>query len=277
MYDIAIICVLYNPNQQCISKWLRYTRSLVFNYIFIDNSSHSIKDERTQLPNYLGLGKNYGVAAAQNMGINIAKKLGVKYIIFFDQDSIIPKNLIESLKQQYSLLKDNGIKIGAIGPSLIEINTGHKYKGTEVLDTSMKEVNSLISSGTFTECNVLDDVGYLNSKLFIDLVDTEWCWRAVAKGYKLFMSSNILPHQVGKKTKFFLGFPIIISSPIRYYYQFRNSIWMIKCNYVPIKWKYKTIIRKIIECLYLPFNSNSFTNSIKYISKGIIIGIFKKL
>lgn len=275
MEELALICILYNPTKKCIDKWRSYTEWMP-NCIFVDNSTHP--NNHYNLPNCISLQSNLGIAKAQNIGIKEAKKLDFKYICFFDQDSKINHELVVSLFNEYKSLKFSGIRIGAIGPSLQEINTGKLYKGSESFSDNPKEVGTLISSGTLTEVSVLDEVGLLNNKLFIDLVDHEWCWRAKSKGYKLFMSSkNTLQHQVGKKTLSFLGYPILISAPFRYYYQYRNTIWLIKCNYAPTVWKCKVFVRRFIEILIIPFYTGDFILTLKNIFKGIISGIRYKL
>ena len=273
--DIYLICVLYNPSDKCINKWKRFAEEFK-NCIFVDNSNFD--SNAKDLPNYMPLGENRGIAHAQNLGIKKVKALGGKYLIFFDQDSEVSTGLILSLLNEYKHLEAEGNKIAAIGPALIEINSGKLYKGCTPACNHPQEADSLISSGTLTTISVIDDVGLFNDKLFIDLVDHEWCWRAKSKGYHLFMSGNsLLPHQVGKQTINFLGFPIIISSPFRYYFQFRNTIWLMKCNYAPKEWKRKIIVRKLIEMLVVPFRTGDFTLSIKHISKGIKDGLFEHL
>lgn len=275
MSDTSLICVFYNPSKECLSKWKAFSDEFK-ECIFVDNSSTD--NSQIGLPNYIFLGSNLGIAKAQNIGINRAKQLGVEYIVFFDQDSSVNINLIYGLKSEFESLKSKGINVGAIGPSLIEENTGERYKGSNSGSIYPKKVNTLISSGTLMQLSTLDDVGGLNERLFIDLVDHEWCWRANSKGYQLFMSSqNILRHQVGKRTVHLGKFPIIISASIRYYYQYRNTIWLFKCKYAPTKWKRKALIRKTIEMIILPFVVNHPIKIIKNIFNGILDGIFKKL
>lgn len=275
MEELVLICVLYNPTQECINKWLSFSYSMP-NSIFIDNSDQ--KNCYYSLPNYIPLQSNLGIAKAQNIGIEKAKELGYKYVCFFDQDSNIPSDLVISLFNEYSLLKISGIKIGGLGPAQREIKTGKLYKGFKTEYDNPKEVGSLISSGTLTEVSVIDDVGFFRDELFIDLVDHEWCWRAKSKGYKLFISSKcVLQHQVGRKTINLLGYQILISSPFRYFYQYRNTLWLIKCNYAPNIWKYKVLIRRFIEFFIIPFYTGNFSLTIKNIFKGVIAGLKYKL
>lgn len=80
-------------------------------------------------------------------------------------------------------------------------------------------------------------------------------------------------HKVGNCNKTLLGFPIIVSSPVRYYYKYRNFLWMLKRSYVPIKWKVKEITRKAIEFACVPIiakNTSIYKHSLIGIKDGII-------
>ena len=77
MEELVLICVLYNPSQECIDKWRSYTEWMP-NCIFVDNSV--LKSNQYNLPNYISLQSNLGIAKAQNIGIEESKRLGFKYI-----------------------------------------------------------------------------------------------------------------------------------------------------------------------------------------------------
>lgn len=270
MSEVAVICVLYKPTKDNLDNWSRLTEEFK-DCIFIDNSSEEfLNTQKRSLSNYIDLGENKGIAYAQNVGIRKAKELGYKYVIFFDQDSIVNPKIILDLKQEYDDIKANDNKIAAIGPSLIEINTGVHYKGSNIESNIPQQVESIVSSGMLTEIDVLEAVGFMNEELFIDLVDQEWCWRALQKGYPVYGSGKtFMQHQVGRKKISFFGFPIIISAPIRYYYQYRNTIWLLKCPYAPKHWKKSVRIRRFIEILIVPFKTGSIFATYKHILRGI--------
>lgn len=278
MNDIAVICVFFNPSQTDVEKWIKLSENLK-DCIFVDNTTKDFVESGVEkLPNYIGLKGNKGIAYAQNIGIKRAKELGYKYVIFFDQDSVISLELIYKLKQEYEALKEKNIKIGAIGPALIEINTGQPYKGSASESSEAKNVESIISSGMLTEIEVLNKVGGMKDKLFIDLVDHEWCWRAKQEGYEMYISGRVfMHHQVGKKSLRFFGFPILISAPVRYYYQYRNTLWLLKSKYAPKVWKKKVIIRKIVEFFLVPLRTDKPLSTWKNMLTGIKDGLNNKL
>ena len=121
--------------------------------------------------------------------------------------------------------------------------------------------------------SVFRDVGMMEDRLFIDLVDHEWCWRCGSYGYSIYMTHEVeLNHKVGEKTKHFLGLQFIVSAPQRYYFKYRNALWLIKRDYVPTKWKFKTVLRIVVE--YLVFLiTGIFNNESKKRSQFALTGI----
>jgi len=68
-------------------------------------------------------------------------------------------------------------------------------------------------------------VGLMDEDLFIDHVDSEWCFRAKAKGFQLFgVGGAAMTHALGERRKeiWFLRRRIVtLHKPFRYYYIFR--------------------------------------------------------
>ncbi|WP_305274571.1 glycosyltransferase [uncultured Duncaniella sp.] len=244
-----------------------------YKIIVVDNSPK--RDLALSCSNiiYVPLKVNKGIAAAQNIGILKAKELGCFKILFFDQDSLINRTLVDMLSQAYDNIALKGELIGAVGPLVLNKVTKKKYKVKASCHNEYSEVSTLISSGTCTTINVLDNVGLFEEDLFIDLVDHEWCWRASQKGFKLY-SCNIIhmSHRVGEGDYSFLGFPIIKSSPFRYYFIFRNTLRLLKRNYVPFDWKLKRTIRCVGTVIYIGLSTN-FKGVKREIMKNVLRGL----
>ena len=121
---------------------------------------------------------------------------------------------------------------------------------------------------------VLEDVGLNEEQLFIDFVDSEWCWRAVAKGYRCCMTTNIvMTHHIGRRIITIGPIKDIISSPQRYFYQYRNYLWMLRRPYVPRQWKISVGVKSILRLFYFPFFIKDGWKSWKYMWKGIWKGL----
>ena len=277
MNKTLVICVLYNPSQEILNRWFSLSslknENIVF--CFIDNSTKNHKNDIPDCSVYICNGKNLGIAEAQNKGIEYAIDNNFGYTVFFDQDSTITYEYIDQIVNEYNRIKNFVPNIGILGPTVINISTNEPYKSQNVKSIhNFKIVGCLISSGTIIETNTLKKVGFMDKEMFIDYVDFEWCWRAKSKGYVSVMTELVtIEHKVGEIDKNFLSFPIIISKPIRYYYQYRNWIWLCRRLYVPLDFKIKNGLRKIFELIYVPFISNNDISILKKMLRGIKDGI----
>lgn len=273
---IGCIVVLYSPDQSCLDKWHNIEKKeSKIEFIFVDNTPQPdiISNKNTILfQHYHELKENVGIAKAQNIGIGIASKLGCEYIIFFDQDSDPSEKIIHALKSEFIRISQSK-KIAAIGPKINDFNhleSGQKISG---IQPKLEECEKIISSGTFTSKTVLDDVGYMEDDLFIDLVDHEWCWRAISKGYHIYVCNDVvLNHRIGKGNYKIYHYWLHLTSPKRYFFIYRNSRRMMFRKYVPSEWKWQTFKQLSLQLILIPF-CNSFNGqkyqSIKYALKGI--------
>ena len=268
MEKIAVVIVLYYSDKNDYNLLLNDS---AISIIVVDNTPNRELTLTGRSIYYIPLKENKGIATAQNVGICKAQELGCTYVLFFDQDSVVKANYIEHIVSEYIHLKKVYPNLAVLGPTVVNKETGKKYKSVHKSQNQNYIIlPSLISSGSVIEMNVIDDVGMMEEDLFIDSVDFEWCWRAKSKGYVCAMSLTIeLLHKVGQKEYSFCGFPVILSAPIRYYYQYRNFLWLIRRNYVPLKWKINVGIRKLAEIILLPF----YVKAKRTILKNIFLGI----
>ena len=276
MEETIVICILFNPARDLFDKW----NTTVLNnpeafFCFVDNSEKDNSEYGT-IPNsvYISNHKNLGIAAAQNKGIEYAKNHDFKFVIFFDQDSAVPLGFCKQIKSEYYRIKKEVDNLCLVGPTIINKDTGQKYKnGDKEIINGYVEVNKLISTGSATKMEFFDQIGLMDERLFIDSVDFEWCWRALSKGFVCARSYNIyLPHKVGGKDGSFMGFPLVLSAPVRYYYQYRNYLLLLRRDYVPFSWKWRSGVRKLVEFFIIPFFAKK--NRI-VITKNMIKGIYE--
>lgn len=260
----TIIIVLYFPNWNHIFCSIKNLHGC--DIILIDNTPHAtvpialekiIKDSSSSIV-YVSLGGNYGIATAQNIGVRIAASIGKsKNLIFFDQDSKIEEDYVQKIVKEFFLLHKEIPKLATLGPSVYEAKSGKRYKTKgQYSNNGIILVDNIISSGSIVPLELFDKdkIGCYKDELFIDLVDSEWCWRANSKGYKCAITSNvILSHQVGNGYIKLPGISFIISNPIRNYYQIRNSIIICKLDYVKIGQKVNLLLHQILYFLIVPF------------------------
>lgn len=249
--------------------------------IFVDNTPGRDLRINSHEFIYISLKENRGIAAAQNVGIRKAEELGCRYVLFFDQDSCIPVDYIENISKEYTKISAKRNDLFLLGPRVFNEQKGEEYKSIFHSYNSDKdgfEVRpTIISSGSYASLARIKEVGYLDESLFIDMVDFEWCWRAQAKGFVSGVTNHVvLQHNVGQRWLKIGNYIVIISAPFRYYYQYRNYLWLCRRDYVPREWKRNVGIKLFLRLFYFPFCVKDGWNIVKYAYKGIWSGLKKE-
>ena len=138
-----------------------------------------------------------------------------------------------------------------------------------------------ITSGSLTNLNISDSIGSFNEALFIDLVDTEYCLRAIDNGYKIKVccESN-LSHRVGKREErnlFGFKFYPTHHSTERRYFSFRNRVLVMKKYGLKFPhWTlYETIAAFYVLFCIISFEENKF-GKLSACMKGIFDGLFNR-
>ncbi|MEK6878046.1 MAG: hypothetical protein AABY22_00480, partial [Nanoarchaeota archaeon] len=206
-----------------------------------------------------------------------------------DQDSLPEGNFINDMISFFNSKNDSLQNLACVAPMIynvsndtnwpIPVRNNGKLTFINTLKDENSEVDFAITSGLFISKESWIAVGDYLDSFFIDGLDIEWGYRANSKGYKSIINRDIkLRHNLGDKAISILPFinkKMIIHSPLRRFYMFRNFIWMCKLDYIPkdFKWHYfKKLIKMFIAILISPIQ----WLSIYYILKGTFIGIFSK-
>ncbi len=237
MFRTLGIIITYHPDEFLI-KTCESLSLQVEGLILVDNSEmHSrvlecIQDRRKEfhIIDFIKMGKNAGLAAAQNVGVKKALEIGADSVILSDQDTFFPPGAVESLRQ---CLKDP--RVAACGPRIFEINSGtilpfirRTWNFSPFFPTSgCHEVLQLINSGMLLKCTAWKEIGPYDSSLFLDWADLEWCWRAWKKGYRILGNADVtIIHRLGDKALKVRGRPLWQRSPQRVYYIVRNALFL---------------------------------------------------
>lgn len=282
-YDkIGIVVILYNPTNEEISNIKLL--STLYKGAIIDNSQNAnFSHEKINKMSYIPLYGNYGIAKAQNIGIRkVLQDASIYYIMYLDQDSNIENKYPIKMVQEFENISGAGIKLAALGATMLYKDTGETFKpliDKEIfLTDNFIKKNDIIASGTCISRNALQTTGLNDERLFIDYVDSEWCWRAYSKGLVVGISPVMkFHHKIGKQIFHIYKKVTFISSPIRYYYQYRNYFLLLFRNYVPFKWKLRKGVNLLWEFFVIPFANKGYTlSTFKYMLKGIYCGILGK-
>lgn len=280
---VAIIAVTFNPDINDLTHNIFSYVNQTTLIIIVDNSTdiivqNMITEEFKKYENIivLTLGNNYGIAKAQNIGFQYAIDNGYDYFIEMDEDSQLPNYYVENIYNSYLDIISLDKSVAGIGPIAVNKKDNSSYHDRDTSDKII-EVEKTLSSGFFTSRKALEKIGFKDENLFIDLVDWEWCWRAKSKGYKVFVDTQLkIPHLLGDGHKNFYFFKIGIPSPVRHYYQYRNSLLLLSKPYVPFQWKIKRLLIHSIKPLFFIIFYDKKLKRLKYIFKGIQDAISKK-
>ena len=278
--NVGIVLVLFKP---CVED-LVHIRKIANTCIgcVVDNSpSMNFDGEFVGNFCYIYNGANKGIAEAQNIGVNyLVKERKCDYIVFLDQDSRIDQEYVKRITETYIQIKSFEPKLALLGPTAINTRSKEEYKSVfhpkKATDGLFVPCREIISSGSCVSIDVLLKVGLHLSWLFIDYVDFEWCWRANSMGYVCGTTPSVsIQHSVGKKEYYIGNYIIIISSPMRYFYQGRNYIKLIGLPYVPLQWKFTNFVKTLLRMIYLPFIPGGGTKSWFQLVGGLISGLVR--
>ena len=278
--NIGVVIIVFHPNHKLLESKLKQLGGDVA-IVVVDNTPNKVIEiEQTNVA-YIPLRENTGIANAQNVGIDNLLKRGCTHVVFFDQDSDFTEKYVRSIVDEYERISTVRKNLFLLGPTVINKTNGEEYcsviHSDKKADQGFIEKREIISSGCCVSMAKLNKVGAMDALLFIDYVDFEHCWRANSKGYVCGITQNVtLPHKVGNNELHFPhGYRVIISAPFRYYYQYRNWLWLCRRNYVPKQWKINTCIKFMLRIVYFPFAVNDWKLIEKYMFKGINDGLYK--
>lgn len=283
---ISAIIVTFNPDTEVLKTLIKSLAPQVNHIFIIDNGSskNTVDFIRAILPpNGLLIDKGYnsGISEAINTGILEANKHHSSYVVCFDQDSLPAADMIAQLLSAIKRKIDDGIKVAAVGANYSDIKgdslspfvrlVGHKFQRIDCTDSEIVEVDHLITSGCLFTMSALVDIGYMEPKLFIDYVDTEWCLRAINKDYLLFgIGAAKMQHDLGDYFVKVFGRTIPVHSPLRNYYLVRNGVWLLLQPWVSLNWKTMHFIRLIKIYIVLSLLVGKKFENWRMMTKGIV-------
>lgn len=259
MKNISAIIVTYFPDVAKMKELLHALKNQVQRIIVVDNGSpeESVKVLEALLPeagSLISTGYNSGLAKALNTGIAEARNAGAEYVILFDQDSVPGPDMVDTLLFAVQQKQQAGIRVAAAGPNYSDIKgqsaspfvklDGTRLRRIDCGENEIVAVDHLITSGSLVPMDALAIIGDMEDQLFIDYVDTEWCLRAVDKGYLLYgVGAATMRHDLGDRNAGLLGRTVIVHSPLRYYYLLRNGIWLLRQSWVSRAWRIMDVRR----------------------------------
>lgn len=204
-----------------------------------------------------------------NRALQVAK--GYDFLLTMDQDSYFLPGMMDKYKHEVELLeKSNPQKIG-----VYSVNFDQRV---DPVVPGYKKINVAITSGSIVPIRIAKSIGGFDENLFIDEVDSEFCYRVRHCGYDVIeLTSVVLKHSLGHQTFhqiFGIHYNTYNHNALRKYYMARNRVYVMR-KYPEIRKTYiKYTIKDIIKVLLA---ENQKIHKLHYIIKGIKDGIMDKM
>jgi rhamnosyltransferase len=219
--------VAYNPYEG-IGQRLRDVATYVSHLIVVDNTElgNSPTFDPSSLggrPDILHNKANLGPATALNIGVSRAVGSGYPYVLILDQDSVPQAGMVQALveahrhhpeRERVALVAPQPIDPGIeTRPRYVRNWMGPSFELVECEGATLENVTLVIASGALLPTKAILALGPFRDDYFIVYIDTEYCLRALARGYKIVVASNArLHHRLGNQKAARLG-PLSSSQP----------------------------------------------------------------
>ena len=262
--DVVAIVVTYNPAPEMLLSVLESVARQVSAVIVVDNASRespqgwiadASRNFRAEVDVLIQAG-NLGLGRGYNAGLEKARLRGATFVLLLDQDSELEGGTVARLRAAHLELARRGMAAAAVGPRYRDAGDGSLSQFVRVSGFRFKRVpceegrlavdaDFLISSGSLLPMAAVDIVGGMDEGLFIDHVDTEWCFRARSLGFGVYgVCDAVMRHSVGeRRMDVWRWRNVPVHSSFRYYYVFRNSLLLRRRPYMPKMWRQADLSR----------------------------------
>lgn len=285
----ACILVLFNPGEQVIDNLVSLFACFDHDIYIINNgAAGSIPLLLIEKIQQFGLcvienDNCGGLAGAYNRGVKFAMNHGCNFYFTFDQDSKVSSDFLQSM-----IACINKYSADFVCPNFFDVNSKtyatfvHQSKWSFKIIENDIWTTFAISSGLGFSKKAWLRVGDFNEQYFIDHVDTDYCMRAAALGYKVYINRDVcLYHAIGcRSVHKILGvrFKPNHHSKLRKYYIVRNGmhlgwVWFFRCP----SFFYTNLLRVAHEMLCSLFFEQDKLNKFKMMFLGLIDGTVGRL
>lgn len=292
--QVGAVIVSFHPDADALARMLAALEPQVHAVFIVDNGSGPLSVQQLEVlaasyskVQLVLLPENRGIAAAHNAGLRCAIERGLAHAILFDQDTLASPDLVATLVAAHDGLVRTGARVAAVGPRWLDERsgrTGEFYRiscgrivAAPVQGDAPVDVDFLISSGTLVPLAAVEAIGFMREDLFIDHVDTEWCVRAKAAGWKLFgVPAAGIRHALGDdRQRVWLGRwrEVALHSPERNYYEVRNTLLLLRTPGITWSWRFAQWSRLAQILVFYAFLVEPKPRRIRLMARGLRDGL----
>lgn len=274
---IYALITVFHPSEQ-VKNNINMIANQVDVTIICDNSPESNRVLFAPLieahnMHYLFFGENLGLSRAFNRAL-LDTQYGWQdndYLFFFDQDSAIGEDHIETLISTYTRVREK-CKVGCLGPVYFNTSSGRVEmpKKKRMISEKTYVVSSIITSSMLCCYGDLREIGFWNEAVFLDMADWDLCWRMQSLGKVCCLTdAAVLRHSVGMGEKKIGPFHLRVGAPIREYYQIRDCMYLLKKEYTPLKYRIRFLAMLLIRSPLHVFFLDHRKARMEYILRGV--------
>lgn len=242
--DIAVAIVLFHPSDSDLDN----VRTLATWGVHVVAVVNAISDkQRDKLPSQPGVSiivnaANLGLARALNQAVGTAIDTGAHFVLMLDQDSRPTTEMMDRLAAAATAIETEGRSLACVAP-LLRDRKAVLHDGTSSNDIAGGA--TFATSGTMLTRKAWFAVGPMWEQLFIDGIDHEWCFRARASGFEnVLITDAVMAHDMGEDAINIMGrFRPVHRSPLRHYFIVRNTFWLARKPYIPIRWRLSELVK----------------------------------
>ena len=283
---VAIILLNYNGEKDTIECLNSLKKIDYKNYFIIIVDNHSNQESIETLRNskstfafqLLESKTNNGFAAGNNIGIRAALEQRADYIVLLNNDTLVEKDFLSKLLKPFEEDKDCGVttstiyyeenrkKIwcagGEFNPRTFKVTLIGYGKKRDCVTDKIKEITFATGCCMCIKREVFEQVGCLNEKYFMYEEDSEFCYRVIYAGWKLYYAPEaVIYHKISAST----GGKAEKASALTQYYMVRNKMIFIR-EYAKGFNKLRSYIYNITMYIYYCFKGYM---DLKFVIKGI--------
>lgn len=196
---IGAVIVTYNPDLRVLRKNVNSVIDQVEQLVIVDNGSENIEYINKMLGNQcfiIELGRNFGIATAQNKGFQFLECHNFDWGLTLDQDTILPVDYVKKFFPYLNYDQSIGLITGAYIDK--KWSQEERRKVEETRKPEFQNIRQEIASGNIVSIPAWKTVGGFDEKLFIDYVDFEFDYRLQENSFKLYrLNSNVFTHEIG--------------------------------------------------------------------------------
>lgn len=169
MKNVAFFSVLFNPEENAFQNIIK---SIKFGFMPIVYAN-AVEESKIELLKSMGvviLGENKNVGLGKAFGEleRYLKTFGVKYYLYFDQDTVVQEDAWRKILQSYKKL-------------FTDPSVGMLFYGSNRTDFS----DVVVSSGCLFSMSVINKIGCHDETYFVEGLDYEICLRLKKNNYKI--------------------------------------------------------------------------------------------